>query len=117
MHMTLKTKAWSSAVGSLIVVSIPHMASAVSVDVCQGGASCDNFITTYINPLVTFLTVVLGVVAALSIVLAGIQYASAGDDPGKVQKAKDRIFETILGILAYLFLFGFLNYLVPGGIF
>ena len=82
---------------------------------CQAGDACESFIEQYINPFVTLLTVAIGVIAAISIVVAGIQYASAGNDPGKVQKAKSRIGQTLLGLLAYIFLFSLLNYFVPGG--
>lgn len=82
---------------------------------CEAGDACENFVTKYINPFITLLTISIGVVAAISIVVAGIQYASAGSDPGKVQKAKHRIGQTLLGLLAYLFLFALLNYFVPGG--
>lgn len=81
----------------------------------RAGDACVSFIEQYINPFITLLTVSIGVIAAISLVVAGVQYASAGSDPGKVQKAKDRIGKTLLGVLAYLFLFAFLNYIVPGG--
>ncbi len=92
----------------------PETANA-AIDVCGEAQACNNFINTYVNPIVTLLTILVGVAAAISVVVAGIQYASAGDDPGKVQKAKGRIWQTVLGLLAYLFLAAFLNYIVPGG--
>ncbi len=82
---------------------------------CQAGDACESFIEQYINPFIRLLTISVGVLAAISIVVAGIQYASAGSDPGKVQKAKSRIMQTLLGLLAYIFLFSLLNYFVPGG--
>jgi len=88
-----------------------------TVQVCAAGGACDNFLTKYINPFISLLTVVVGVAAAISIVVAGIQYASAGSDPGKVQKAKDRIGQTLLGLVAYILLFSFLNFIIPGGLF
>lgn len=101
-------------VGSL---STEVSAQTTQVDVCAGGAKCNAFITKYINPVVTLLTVVLGVVAAISIVIAAIQYSSAGDDPGKVEKAKERIWQTLIGVVAYFLLAAFINFLVPGGLF
>lgn len=101
----------------VLLPSYVHAGPPTSVQVCPSGGKCDSFIVKYVNPFVTLLTIVIGVVAAISIVVAGIQYASAGSDPSKVQKAKDRIGQTLLGLVAYLLLFSFLNFLVPGGLF
>jgi hypothetical protein len=90
-----------------------------TTDICGNGAdaaACDNFVNKYINPFIILLSALVGVVAVISIIMAGIQYASSADDPGTVTKAKQRIFNTIIGLVAYAFLFAFLNYLVPGGI-
>lgn len=97
----------------------PLTASAAgpSIDVCGGAGKCNSFINTYINPVIVFLTVVVGIAAVISIIMAGIQYASSADDPGTVSKAKSRIFNTVIGLVAYIFLLAFFNYLVPGGFF
>lgn len=92
-----------------------YAAPAMQDQPCRAGDACESFFENYINPIVTLLTVSIGVIAAISLVVAGIQYGSAGNDPGKVQKAKHRMGQTLLGVLAYLFLFAFLNYIVPGG--
>jgi len=73
-------------------------------------------VTDYINPAIKALTALAGVVAVISIILGGIQYSSAGGDPGKVSAAKDRIAKTVGAFIFFLFLYGFLNWLVPGGI-
>ena len=101
--------------GSGLMVSSAYAGPAMQDSPCKAGDACESFIEHYINPFITLLTVVIGVVAAISLVVAGIQYSSAGSDPGKVQKAKDRIGQTLLGIMAYIFLFALLNYFVPGG--
>lgn len=90
--------------------------SVKEVPVCQAGDACDSFLTNYINPFVILLSVLVGVIAAISIVVAGIQYAMSADDPGKVTAAKTRILNTVIGLVAYIFLFAFLNYIVPGGL-
>lgn len=91
-------------------------AQPTEVEVCRSGDACENFIDKYVNPFVTLLTFSVGILAAISIVVAGIQYASAGDDASKVSKAKERIWGTIVGLVAYLLLFAFLNYIIPGGL-
>lgn len=80
------------------------------------GNNCGNIINTYINPLIVLLTVVVGIGLAISFVVAAIQYSSAGSDSNKVAAAKDRIRNTIIVLICYLFLASFLNWLVPGGL-
>lgn len=103
---------------SAAAVLLPATASAQPADVpvCQAGDACNTFIDKYIEPFVTLLTISIGILAAISVVVAGIQYASAADDPGKVSKAKERVWKTVIGLVAYIFLFAFLNYLIPGGL-
>jgi hypothetical protein len=78
--------------------------------------NCNKFVKNYINPIVVLLTTCVGIFAVISLIIAGIQYSSSADDPAAVTKAKQRIFSTIIGLLAYLFLFAFMSYLLPGGL-
>ena len=105
------------ALGLLLPLA-PHQVFAASeVPVCSSASgACTTFIDHFITPFIKLFTVLIGVFAVISIIVAGIQYASSADDPGKVTKAKDRIFQTVLGLLAYIFLFALLNYLIPGGL-
>lgn len=108
----------TALVGVIAYVLQPVTASAASVKVCAAsGDACDKFINKYVSPFVLLLTALIGVLAVISYILAAIQYSAAGDDPGAVNKAKNRAFQTTLGLLGYFFLFAFLNYLVPGGLF
>ena len=56
-----------------------------------------------------------GLIAVISIILGGIQYSASEGDPQKASKAKNRIVNTIFAIFAYALLYGFLQFLVPGG--
>jgi len=73
-------------------------------------------ITRYVNPLIVILGALVGIVVATSIVVAGIQYSLARDDVAKVTAAKHRIYNAVIALVTYLFLFAFLQWLVPGGI-
>jgi|GEM_PF-2115973 len=75
-----------------------------------------NFIQKYINPLIRFLSAGVGVVITLMIIIAGIQYSSAGSDPQKVAASKRKITNAIVALILYLLLFAILNWLVPGGL-
>jgi hypothetical protein len=77
---------------------------------------CD-FIGTYINPAITAFTAAFGIIAVISLIAGGIQYATSAGDPQKVANGKKRVFNTIVAIVAYFFLYGFLQFLIPGGLF
>ena len=79
---------------------------------------CHNVIVTkYINPAINFLAVGFGIIVTIMVVLGGIQYITSGSDPQKVAAAKGRIFNAILALLAFAFMYVILQWLVPGGLF
>lgn len=76
------------------------------------------------NPIVRYslwainiLSAGVGVLAVIMLIIGGIQYSSAGGDPQKVKAAKNRITNVVIGLVAYFFLFAFLQWIVPGGFF
>lgn len=83
----------------------------------------DNPIIKDINLIVNFLSIGVGVVVIAMIIIGGIQYILAGSDvasPGKpsaVAAAKQRIVNSLIALVAYLFIFAFLQWLIPGGLF
>lgn len=83
---------------------------------CNLENGCD-LIDKYINPAINLLSFIFGLIAVISIIMGGIQYAASTGDPQKVTAAKDRIRNTIIAVAAYFFLYGFLQFLIPGGIF
>lgn len=76
-----------------------------------------NLITKYLNPTIDLLSVSFGLLAIISIILGGVQYAASEGDPQKVSKAKSRIVNTIFAIVAYFFMYAALQFLIPGGLF
>ncbi len=84
-------------------------------------ANCSNtgcdLIVKYIDPLVNLLSVVFGLIAVISIIAGSIQYSASTGDPAKSSAAKSRIQNTIIAIVAYFFLYAFLQFLIPGGLF
>lgn len=83
---------------------------------CANGDDCGGIVGTYVNPFIGLMTAIVGIVIAISLVAAGITYASAGGDSSKVAAAKKRITNTIIALIAYIFTFGLLQWLVPGGL-
>jgi Type IV secretion system pilin len=74
-------------------------------------------VATYVNPLINLLSVMFGLIAVASLIMGGIQYTTSEGDPQKVSKAKNRLTNTVIAIFAYALLYGFLQFLVPGGLF
>ena len=117
MHKTGVARFTAAGV-ALLPFLLPANVSAATVKVCTStGDACTKFIDKYVTPVITLLSISIGVFAVISYILAAIQYSSAGDDPGAVSKAKDRAFKTTIGLLGYIFFFSLLNYIVPGGLF
>lgn len=67
--------------------------------------------------IINILTVGVGVIAVAAIVFAGFLYATARDDQAQTKKAIEMIRNTMIGIVAYIFMFAILQYLIPGGVF
>lgn len=65
---------------------------------------------------INFLSAVAGIAIIASLMIAGFQYMTAQDDSGKIQKAKSRIIQTLVALTLFIFMYAFLNYLVPGGV-
>jgi hypothetical protein len=84
-------------------------------------AKCDenkcDLVAKYINPAINLFSIIFALVVVISLLLGAIQYITSEGDPQKSAKAKQRIFNTIVAFVAYFFLYAFLQFLVPGGIF
>lgn len=72
-----------------------------------------------VDILVTTIRVLsglVGVVVVVMIAYGGVQYALARDNPQAVSAAKSKIVNAILALVFYLMIFGFLQWVVPGGV-
>ena len=78
--------------------------------------NCD-LISKYLGPAINVFSAAFAVIAVISLILGGINYTTSEGDPQKVARAKVRIRNTIFAVVAYIFLYAFLQFLVPGGIF
>lgn len=85
---------------------------------CQGGDCMnDNPLIIWTRRIINFLAAGVGVIVTIMIIVGGIQYASAGPNPQAVQSAKKRITNAIIALVAFFFVYGFMQWLIPGGIF
>lgn len=79
---------------------------------CNGSCIKDD-VQLFIN----VLTIGFGVIAVGMIIVGGLQYITSRDNPQLVQAAKKKILNAIVAILAFGFVWAFLQWLVPGGVF
>lgn len=67
--------------------------------------------------VLNILTAGIGVAAVIGIIIAAILYASAEDKADQVHKAKDMIWNIVLGLVAYFAMYALLQFIIPGGVF
>ncbi len=77
------------------------------------GTGLWNLLLTAIN----ILSAGIGVAAVGGVVYAAVLYSSAGANADNIKKAKGMFVNIGIGIVAYLLMYSFLNYLIPGGLF
>jgi len=78
-----------------------------------GCAKKGNPIIDLLFAIIKFLVVGATLVITGSLVIAGIQYITAGGSPDAVGKAKKRIFSSLTALFILIFGWAILNYLIP----
>lgn len=76
---------------------------------------CDLDIAGMLHLVINILSGLIGVAAVGSLVYAGILYTTASGDTEKTKKAIEWIRNTVIGIVAYAFMYLILNFVIPGG--
>jgi hypothetical protein len=66
---------------------------------------------------INLMAVLAGLAITGSVIVGGIQYSTAGGNPQATAKAKARITNAMIALLTLVFLYSFLQWLVPGGVF
>jgi hypothetical protein len=77
---------------------------------------CD-LVASYVQPIVNLLSGMVGIIVVISLIMGGIEYSTSEGDPQKSAKAKRRITNTLIALIAFFFLYGFLQFLIPNGVF
>lgn len=99
-----------------VVVSTPVMADCVETNLfdCVEVDDQGSGITDLLKLIVNILLYGIGVAAVIGVVVAGILYLTARDNEAQVAKAKTRLIEVVIGLLAWAMLFTLLRWLIPG---
>ncbi len=100
-------------------------ASGSTDNAAKGGNNCPteldpqqqcSIVRQYLNPIINTLAVVVVLAAVISIIVAGIQYSTSADQPNVTAAAQQRIINAVIAIIAFGFLWAFLQWITPGGI-
>jgi hypothetical protein len=84
----------------------------------QNGSSSsdmDCLFTKYINPVIDLLSALVGVVVVIAVIAGAIEFSTAGGDPQRAASGRRHIMSALLALLAFVLLYVFLEFLVPGG--
>ncbi len=66
--------------------------------------------------VVKILSYGLGAAAVIGVVVAGIMYLMARDNESQVAAAKQRLLNTVIGLIAWVVMFSVVSWLIPGGV-
>ena len=76
----------------------------------------DGGIWGIIEIVLDIMLIGVGAAAVIGIIISGIQYMTSSGDPGAMAKAKNRLVQVVIGILAFGLMWVFLQWLIPGGV-
>lgn len=80
-------------------------------------ASSGDCISNDIQLGINVLSVAVGIVILGMVVFGGIRYSLSRSNPQEVQAAKAHLTNAIIALIAYVFIFTLLQWIVPGGVF
>lgn len=81
---------------------------------CDGGTG--DGVWQILGLVLNIMTAGVGIAATVGLVISGIQWMTARDKEDQIVKAKNRIFNIVIGILVWGLAWIVLEWLLPGGI-
>lgn len=91
-----------------------------SIISCEAGKDAkspkDSAIWQVLLIVVNILTAGVGLAAVGGVIYGAILYTTAEDRPEQVSRAKTTIFNVVLGLVSFILMWGFLQFLIPGGV-
>ena len=67
--------------------------------------------------VLSVVTYGVGAAAIIGVLITGYQYITARDNSAQVMKAKNRLFQIVIGLVVWVMIWGILQFLLPGGLF
>ena len=65
---------------------------------------------TFVGNIIQLILLIAGILATIFLIVAGIQYITAGGDPTKTSAARQGIVNTIIGIIVILIAFSIVSW-------
>lgn len=124
--VTITTLGLASIFGLLATVAVPAQAATcgkaettiIQCSQTDNGTNLrNNGIWGLLLLVLNILTAGVGIVAVGGLIYAALMYTSARDKADQVAKAKELMFNVVLGVVVYAGMFAFLQWIIPGGIF
>lgn len=78
------------------------------------GASSQPTVWEAVQPIIIFITSLVGIIAVIMIILGGIQYSTSQGASDKLKKAKDTILYGIIGLVISLLAFAIVGFVLDG---
>ena len=102
---------------SIFLLLMPRVAMAAA---CTSGYDClssgkPGEVMNLLNVGLNVLAAFVAAGATIMLIVGGIQYITSNGNPQAVTKAKQRVVDVIIGLFAFIFLYAFLQWLIPGG--
>lgn len=89
----------------------------VAQECSNGDLSEDNCgITRYLRIFINLLSGLVGITVVGVLIVGGIQYSTSAGDPQAAAAARKRISNAVLALVAFGMMYGFLQWIVPGGV-
>jgi hypothetical protein len=80
----------------------------------QSAWSC--LFAKYASPVVELLSGLVGLVVVVAVIVGGVEYSTSAGDPQRAASGKSHITNALLALIAYAFLYAFLQFIIPGGL-
>ena len=114
-----KTHIFLALIALLLAVNLMFSFSTAWAD-CGGASTVlvecgenENGIGHILTSVINIFSVIVGSIATVGIGIVGVQYLTAGGNEEQTRKAKRRMLEIVLGLIAFVLLYFFTRWLLP----
>lgn len=117
------TTASTSSTNDGVSLTNPGNSVQIGLPLTTGGGNCiandaasGGAIVAYLRQILQLASGAVGIVILLMMVIAGLQYVTAGGQEGNIKSAKQRLTNAMTALLLFMFMVAILQFIVPGGI-
>ena len=86
----------------------------VETAILKDCGNSDDGVVCILALVIDIMSIGIGILGAIGITIVGIQYLTAGGNEEKTRKAKQRMFEIVVGLVAYVLIYAVMKWLMPG---